>query len=183
LVGNKFRYINHLPTEHANCIPKTLLCNTEHRIGLFASKPIKCGEEIFFDYGFVVITFRTVQLLTWMNRKDFTQKIKLVELSSNRRASHKKKETFQNRGKNLRLSTSKPRKATTDMIQETDSPEPTDVEEDDKGVGEEGIGSSEDSQMTMTGTRKRRRSEASAEHGFSQSSSDSSFESEQDPNT
>lgn len=55
LVGNKFRYINHQAPPYANCYPKTLLCNTIHRIGMFAYRDIDVGEEILFNYGLVLI--------------------------------------------------------------------------------------------------------------------------------
>ena len=54
LVGNKSRYINHQAYPHANCQAKTMLCNTIHRIELFACRDIKAGEELMFDYGSVI---------------------------------------------------------------------------------------------------------------------------------
>ena len=52
-VGNKFRYINHQSPPYANCKAKILLCDTVHRIGMFACQNIEVGDEILFDYGFV----------------------------------------------------------------------------------------------------------------------------------
>ena len=51
-VGNKFRYINHQGDPHANCRAKILLCNTIHRIGMFACQNIDIGDELLFDYGY-----------------------------------------------------------------------------------------------------------------------------------
>lgn len=51
--GNKIRYIND-PTGtdwKQNCYPKTLLCSTVLRLGMFAQRDIKAGEELFFPYG------------------------------------------------------------------------------------------------------------------------------------
>jgi hypothetical protein len=51
--GNKIRFIND-PTGtewKQNCYPKTLLCSTVLRLGMFALRDIKAGEELFFPYG------------------------------------------------------------------------------------------------------------------------------------
>ena len=53
-VGNKFRYINHQADPYANCRAKILLCNTVHRIGMFACQNINVGDELLFDYGYEV---------------------------------------------------------------------------------------------------------------------------------
>lgn len=52
-MGNKTRYINHAETEAdgVNCTAKILLANGEHRIEFRASRDIKIGEEVFFNYG------------------------------------------------------------------------------------------------------------------------------------
>ena len=49
-VGNKTRFINNADKKFSNCTPKILLCNTVLRTGLFASKNLKAGTELFFDY-------------------------------------------------------------------------------------------------------------------------------------
>ncbi|KIY73930.1 SET domain-containing protein [Cylindrobasidium torrendii FP15055 ss-10] len=50
-VGNEARYINHAPGRTANCFARILLVNGEHRIGFWASRDIKAGEEVLLDYG------------------------------------------------------------------------------------------------------------------------------------
>ncbi|ESZ89774.1 hypothetical protein SBOR_9846 [Sclerotinia borealis F-4128] len=52
-MGNKTRFINHAETEAdgLNCIAKILLVHGEHRIEFRASRDIKIGEELFFNYG------------------------------------------------------------------------------------------------------------------------------------
>ncbi|KAA1477773.1 SET domain-containing protein [Dentipellis sp. KUC8613] len=49
--GNPSRYINHAPKDEANCKALVHLVNGEHRIGIFATKDIKAGQEIFLFYG------------------------------------------------------------------------------------------------------------------------------------
>ncbi|MCJ1376650.1 hypothetical protein MMC20_007893 [Loxospora ochrophaea] len=65
-VGNKFRYINHQALPYANCYAKVLLCNSVHRIGLFAAKSLRIGEELLFDYG-----------------SEFTSRFDLIKLNDN----------------------------------------------------------------------------------------------------
>ncbi|THW17311.1 hypothetical protein D6D24_03979 [Aureobasidium pullulans] len=51
-MGNKIRFINHAATpELQNVRPRVMLCNTAHRIGMYASRGIHVGEELFFNYG------------------------------------------------------------------------------------------------------------------------------------
>ncbi|KAI9810172.1 MAG: hypothetical protein M1827_006617 [Pycnora praestabilis] len=49
--GNKFRFINNSRL-HNNCYPKKMFCNTVQRIGMYASRDIAVGEELFFNYGY-----------------------------------------------------------------------------------------------------------------------------------
>jgi hypothetical protein len=51
LVGNKLRFINHQPNPIANVKPRTMFCNTVQRMGMYATRDIAVGEELFFDYG------------------------------------------------------------------------------------------------------------------------------------
>ena len=46
------RFINNADPKFTNCYVKNLLCNTVHRIGLYASMNIKPGTEMFFHYGY-----------------------------------------------------------------------------------------------------------------------------------
>lgn len=50
--GNKFRFINNSVLDKTiNVYPKVMLCNTVTRIGMYAKRDIKVGEELFFNYG------------------------------------------------------------------------------------------------------------------------------------
>ncbi|KAI4653958.1 hypothetical protein J4E93_001726 [Alternaria ventricosa] len=51
-MGNKLRFINNADDKYTNCGPKNLLCNTVFRIALFATRDIKAGTELFFNYNY-----------------------------------------------------------------------------------------------------------------------------------
>lgn len=49
--GNKTRFINHIDGSKSNLRPLISMVNTVFRIGMYAKKNIRAGEEFFFDYG------------------------------------------------------------------------------------------------------------------------------------
>ncbi|KAK5676275.1 hypothetical protein LTS10_011087 [Elasticomyces elasticus] len=49
--GNKIRFINHAGDGHGNLYARISLAGTLHRIALYASRSLKPGTELFFDYG------------------------------------------------------------------------------------------------------------------------------------
>ena len=51
--GNKIRFINNSQkNENINCRAQKFLCAGAQRIGLYSTRHIKAGEELFFNYGY-----------------------------------------------------------------------------------------------------------------------------------
>ncbi|KAG5437223.1 hypothetical protein PCANB_001015 [Pneumocystis canis] len=67
-MGNKFRYANH-SRKRPNCFARVSLVNGSHRIGFYAIKDLKIGEELLFDYGYNQQTIHFVPLELW-EKKD-----------------------------------------------------------------------------------------------------------------
>lgn len=50
--GNKAKFINHSEETVANCVPRIIQDDGDHKVALFAKRAIAVGEELTFDYGY-----------------------------------------------------------------------------------------------------------------------------------
>jgi SET domain-containing protein len=55
--GNKFRFVNHSRLGE-NCAPRVVFANGVHRIGMYARRDLVVGEELYFNYKWVVSLLR-----------------------------------------------------------------------------------------------------------------------------
>lgn len=58
------RFINDSPRRSANCMPKYTLLNGNPHVLIFATRDIKVGDELRYDYGLKNLPWRQVGLCT-----------------------------------------------------------------------------------------------------------------------
>ncbi|CAB3406276.1 unnamed protein product [Caenorhabditis bovis] len=82
-MGNMIRFANHSDKD-SNCYAKIILVNGEHRIGIFARKDLKYGDELLFDYS-----YNMKQKMMYVSNDRFGKKMK----SNGKRSAKKENES------------------------------------------------------------------------------------------
>lgn len=141
--GNKVRFINHNDGTGKNVYAHILLVNCVHRIGLFAARDIRPGEELFFDYGpdfphdqldikkRKAPTMRNKALLkNFVAPRTTTEKVKTNESSRDKRPATHEKDVQKPRD-----NSNKKAKLDSDMFKKVGSASTTSITNEKAGLG------------------------------------------------